>query len=158
MEPRAFIGSAAGATVYLVDDGFTDGAAAFDAGPIEPLPVAPAGADGEAVYHELRLALTHTMACTVRLTPIVEGIEKDAIDIVLEAQAARTERIFELALSEGFIDPMSGVEEMRTALRGAWFTVRVETVGGVAAGDLIFNGIVVTTEVVSESRSAENAA
>jgi hypothetical protein len=111
-------------------------------------PVAPAGADGECLFTELWLAIEHTMAVTLRVTPIVDDVALPSKDIVLGAQATRTKVSQELSLEV----TTNGHTHFK---RGRFFAVRIETrsggAPGLATGDLIFEHATLCYEVVRES-------
>lgn len=126
-------------------------------------PVAPAGASGECVFLTAYITLTHSMACEVRITPVVDFVPLDGtggqpderlvITLADLTAAGRLTERFEMGLSLPF--PLVGTERFRNALRGAWFQVLMEAINGLAAGDLIFEQVGLEFEVVRESLVAE---
>src|SRR5574341_267236 len=149
--PRLFLGELGGNRLLKADDGFQDASAAIVVR-AETVPVAPAGPGGEAIFSALYLVLTATMAVTIQVTPIVDGVALEMQDITLSAQTERKTTHHELGLS---IPLMEGPTEMaRFAPRGTWFQARI-VVPALAAGDLIIDGVSLEHEVVRESIAAE---
>ena len=102
------------------------------------------------------------MAVDIRLTPIVDFVAFDGtggqpderLTITLpDLTPNRLTERFEVGLKLPF--PLTGTERFTNALRGAWLQVMVEAIGGLAAGDLIFDQIEVDYEIVRESVVAE---
>ena len=154
MEPRLFFGQGGGNNLYRSDDGAaTDGGAAFDIRATTNR-VAPGGAGGEAMFAVLWLALTYSMAVTLRVTPLLDGVALESQDIALAAKSERTTQRWKLGLSVPLKDGM-GVEVGRFAARGVWFQARAETVGGLGGGDLIVEGVELEHEVLRASQKAE---
>lgn len=150
----------AGAAILQVGVGVTDRGVAY-ALLAETARVAPAGPGGEAIFTRLYLALTWSVGVTIRVTPIVDGVDEPActVELVLPTPSdGRRETdvkqvgLYRPILGRDGVTPVSSV-----ALRGTWFAARVETVGEVAVGDLIGEGFDVEAEVVSTSRATENA-
>ena len=149
------------ANVLQVSDGFQDNTADY-----VPLalsnPVAPAGASGECIFKNVYITMTHDMASTIRLTSIVDFVPLDGtggqpderLTITLpDLTPNRLTERFEMGLRLPF--PLTGTERFRNALRGAWFQLAAEAIGGLAAGDLIFDQIELDYEIVRESLVAE---
>ncbi len=161
--PTLFFGGRdAVAGVLKTNDGFKDNTVDY-AVLAKTNPVAPVGAAGECIFKNVYITLTHSMAVTVRFVPIVDFVVLDGtggqpderLSIILPdltGPGRLTER-FEMGLSLPF--PLTGAERIRNALRGAWFQLQAETVGSLAAGDLIFEQIELDYEVVRESLVAE---
>lgn len=154
MIPHTVLGARSGSGVYLVDSGFRDGVATFSL-LAESLPLAPGGLRGEALFEHLTIALEHTMATTLNVTPIVDGTEYSTIPITLTAETERARKTFDLTLSRG-IDDASGTESFRMPLRGTWIVLRFEA--DVADGDLVLERVELDVTVVDEAREDENAA
>lgn len=157
MRPRAFIGSAEDGAIYAMDEGSADGASAYNARG-QTNPIAPSGADMDSSFDRVYVTLTWSMDATVRCTPIVDGtlVTAAQFDITLTGSplGERQSRVFERALFKPFMQ--DGVEQYREGLRGTWFALRLETVGGVADGELIFDEVTLeytpgspTKEIVS---------
>ncbi len=148
------------ASVLETNSGFQDNGA-----DIVPLaksnPVAPGGASGEVVFKNVYVTITHSMEVDVRFTPILDFVPLDGTGgqpdertvISLPALGARLTERFEIGLSVPF--PLTGPVRFRNALRGAWFQIQAEAIGGLAAGDLIFDQTEIEFEVVRESVVAE---
>lgn len=115
-------------------------------------PAAPAGPDGECSFYTLWLAVTHTMACTLRVTPIIDGVALATKDVTLTAKGSRTTEVFEVGLQL----PMGAAGV--TAPRGTWFSAKVATlVAGapaIATGDLLFDLSSLEYTVERETRAA----
>ncbi len=148
------------ASVLVTNTGFTDNGVE-----IVPLaksnPVAPGGASGEIVFKNVYVTITHSMEVDVRFTPILDFVALDGTGgqpdertiISLPPLADRLTERFEIGLSVPF--PLTGTPRFRNALRGAWFQLQAEAIGGLAAGDLIFDQTELEFEVVRESVVAE---
>lgn len=128
--------------------------------------VAPAGSSGECIFKNVYLTTTHDMGCQLRLTPILDFVPLDGtggqpderLTITLSDLTAsgRLTQRFEMGLSLPF--PLTGTERFRNAMRGAWFQLQVEVVGGLANGTVIFEQVELEFEVVRESVVAETGA
>ena len=154
MEPRLFFGQGGGNSLYRSDaSAADDGGAAFDLLAMTNR-VAPGGAGGEAIFTVLWLPLTYTMVATVRITPILDGVALDSQEVALAGKSERTTQRWKFGLSVPYKDALN-VEQGRFAARGARFQAKVETVGGLAAGHLIVEGIELEHEVVRASQKAE---
>lgn len=154
MIPHCVLGERGDGGVYLVDSGYRDGVATYGM-LAESLPIAPGGLRGEALFEHLTVALEHTMATTLNVTPIVDGTAYTAIPIALSAETSRTRKTFDLTLSRAIND--SGASEaFRMPLRGTWIVLRFEA--DVADGDLVLERVELETTVVEEAREDENAA
>lgn len=126
---------------------------------------APGGAGGEAIFTTIWIAVTYDMdAVTLRFTPILDGIAQDGtggtadirqtLALVGTPGTRRTER-FEFGFSLPFNDGVS-TDAIRTAMRGTWFQLLVDTVGGLGPnGDLIIEQPEIEFEVVRESEQAQ---
>lgn len=150
------------ANVLQTSDGFQDNGADYVPS-LRTNPVAPAGSAGECIFSNAYVTITHSMAVDVRITPIVDFVALDGtggqpderLTITLPdltATGRETDR-YEMGLSLPF--PLTGPERFRNALRGAWFQLLIEGIGGLAAGDLIFESVELEHEVVRESVVAE---
>lgn len=154
---RKGAGGAARPLLFRLDVGSTDDGAAVVL-LAEPSAAAPAGTQGECVFSALHLTLTWTMATTVVVVPILDGVERDAAERVSIALTApgggrRQTRTFEIAL--GFTGRRGdGTPYGRFAYRGTWFSFRLWTPSGLNEGDLIVDRAVLKGEVVRESRAA----
>lgn len=123
---------------------------------------APAGIGGEAIFVNLRLALFRDNAedMVLEVTPVVDGVERDVIELALPGVAAPARSIHELGLAEYY--PSALDPQIATALRGAWFQVEIRSLGppesiGVVDGQLVFEGLELEYEIVEEGRQAANA-
>lgn len=162
--PRTYLGMADSAEIWRTNEGYKDGASSDGGDPpvytggtdyaarATGLKLAPAGADKESIFAALWLVVTHTMAVNVRLTPIVDGVEWDGsgdtsderITLTLAAKTKRTTEKFLIPLSVPLL--IAAIEQGRNAQRGTWFQVRVQTVGSLAEGDLIFEANILEFE------------
>lgn len=153
MQPIAYVGSAEGGGIYALDEGYSDHLQDIHA-VAQASPLAPGGSDADCGFDRLFIVLTWSMPATVRCTPIVDKVDIAAavFDIELPAVAAGTRRshVFERMLRMPFL--VDGVESYRHAPRGTWFALRMETVGGLADGDLIFDEVVLEYDVLSPTK------
>lgn len=144
-----FFGEANGNRLFQADSGHQDVDQAI-AVLAESDPISPAGPGGESVFYGLTCVFLHTMAVTIVVTPIVDGVELETQDIVLTSKATRTREQIELGLSIPIMDVEEPpVEQGRCAPRGTWFQVRL-SIAAIATGDLIVEGVALEHEVVAE--------
>lgn len=155
--PRVYLGLAESGAVWRVNEGYLDGPTSDGGDPpvytggvvysvrAVSARVAPSGPRRESVFAQLELIVTYSMASVIRITPILDGVAYDgsgdttdeSVDIELEAQDARVTQKFLIELVVPII--VSAVRRGVNAMRGTWFQAKVETVGDLAAGDLIFD-------------------
>lgn len=145
-EPQASVGTgplkvivgAAGDSLYIDGIGAEDGAAPYVAR-LEYDPIAPAGVGGDALFTRAVVVLTNTAGATVRVTPILDGeaLTDEAVDLVLAARERPRTARYEIMLTRP-LDDAGGIEQGRAALRGTWLSMRLETVGMLSCGILIF--------------------
>lgn len=170
--PTMFLGRAdTRADIWVWATGVEDGAGVggSPAGdPITPLAKTvrffPAGFQGEAIFTQFWIGFTSDMdALTVRFTPIVDDVVYDGTlgnpdlrQTVAIAETPGTRRTFkfEFALYKPFDDGVDA-DAVRTALRGSWFQLLVDTVGGLGVGDFIIDAPEIEFEIVRESTAAE---
>lgn len=135
MIPRTYLGQDGGAGIYELDRGHQDAGAAYEI-LAESRPLAAAGPDADCLIDRLYVALTFNMCVTLRVTPIVDEVDQESFDITCAVAPGerRRSRVFERELT---------VERngYRTGLRGTWFSVRIESIGGLGAGDLILDAV-----------------
>lgn len=163
IEHRTFFGRGASGQLFRLGSAATDNGSAVVAR-WETRRIAPAGIGGEAIFTALFPVVVYTGACTVRFTPIVDGRVYDGTDgenatvVVVLAQPAggrRTVYRGDLGLSRPYI--RDGQVQFRSALRGTWFSLRVDVtdaVGNDSSGNLgvlFFEGVDVEYEVVGRS-------
>lgn len=117
---------------------------------------APAGPGGEAIAHNLYVALTRLNPSSLDLvvTPLVDGEELEADTFTLEGVASPVTEVLEVPLSVAHTDD-EGEELLRTAPRGTWFAARLETDG--PDGLLVLEGVALEQEIVRESEEAVDA-
>lgn len=153
MIPRAYVGSASDGKIFLLDEGHQDDGQAVDI-LAQSNPLAPGGADGDCTFDRVFITLTWSMNATLRFTPLVDEVEKtdSTFDIVLTSTPteARKSKVFERTLREPF--KRAGVEKYKKALRGTWFSMKIETIGGIGAGDLILDEILLEHEIVNATK------
>jgi hypothetical protein len=110
----------------------------------------PAGAQGEAIFTDCFLTLTWTTATTIRMTPILDGKPYDGTNgtsderfvFTLDAQTTRKTQTFDLPLTVPLTDSLDTTSEIgRLAMRGQRIAIRLEVVGYLGDGDLIFDGV-----------------
>ena len=149
--PLLFLGSAAGGVLLEADQGTGDNAAAFNL-LARTNRVAPAGVGGECIFTALYLAISHTEAATLRVTPILDGVALEPTDIALPLVAARTLTAHDVGISIPYT--VAAVEAARFAARGTWLQVQVETLAAAPGdfGDLIIESVEVEYEVVRETK------
>lgn len=116
--------------------------------------VAPGGVGGECIFTSLFVVTRHfTTNCTWWLTPIVDGValEQQRIDLVGAATTTGIRTSHQLGLSLAYV--RSAVEILRTAPRGTWFELLVETkASSVALGKQMIESVYVEHEVVRETQ------
>jgi hypothetical protein len=151
--PRLFFGESGGNGLLQVDDGFTDDGVAIVL-VAETVPAAPAGVGGDARFIALYFVVTHTMAVTLRVTPVLDGvaIDAEAKDIVLAAETDRVSVPVKVPLSIGALRA-DLTEWGRFGMRGTWFAARITTPNGLAAGGLIVDGFELEHEVLRETKA-----
>lgn len=146
MEPILVLGQRAGAKLLRADKGFTDDGTAIVV-LAETEPVAPAGVTRDCLFDSVYLTVTWTMGVTLRLTPILDGelMSEEAVDLNLEEQFAgdtegkRRFQPFVMRLNQ---DAFEGERLVgREGMRGTWFALRIASVGGIARGTLIVDGV-----------------
>lgn len=118
----------------------------------------PAGMGNEAIFPVCWLMLSWTMAVTVRVTPILDGVVYDGtgdttderLTFAVTAQTDRKTQTFEIPLTRPLLDSVDGVTEIgRLAMRGERIRLRVETTGALGTtGDLIVEGCLLEHEAV----------
>lgn len=148
---RVFLG-AVGSGLYLADRTGADAAATY-ALRISPREATPAGVHGECVFLQLSLLLgrDNRELLFMRLTPVVDGVAKAAIDIPLEAVDAPTWHVVQIALGEDYV--VGGQTVGRYDLRGTAFTYVLESVGALPDdANLLIDPPVLEYEVVTPSR------
>lgn len=150
-----FLGESGGGRLLQADQGSHDDGVPVYAR-LETVAAGP-GVGGEAIFPALYLALTHDVDATIDITPILSGMNDDGtpFERELEVQqilvAATAERMtvqHQLGLSEPYL--VDGEEMGRWAPRGNQFRARVVALVH-SQGDLVFEGIGVEMEVVTES-------
>lgn len=170
--PTLFIGRRdTSADVWQWNLGETDGAgpAGVPAGDAV-MPLArtvrffPAGFQGEAVFTQFWIGVSTDMdALTLRFTPIVDDVVYDGTlgnpDLRQQVAIAETPGTlrtfkFEFALYLPYDDGVDA-DALRTALRGSWFQLLIDTIGGLGIGDLFIDQPEIEFEVVRESTQAE---
>ena len=165
--PVLFLGrdGTTAAEVFETNSGFEDGfnGGAGDAISIKgrTVRIAPAGVSGECLFTTFWVMVEHTMAVTLRFTPILDDVVYDGTGgnpdlrqtVALGSLAVRTVETFEFALSLPYDD--GGGEQIRTALRGTWFQLEVDSSTALATGDLILHQTELEFEVVRETQQAE---
>lgn len=167
--PEVYFGLGGGSALWRVNEGYRDGPTSDGADPpvytggtaysalLASCRIAPAGPRNNTVFPLLLLIVTHTMAVTVRMTPILDGVAYDGTGgttderrtIALVAKDDLTVEKFLLPLEIPLM--VDAVERGRYAMRGTWFQAKVETVGALAAGTLIFEANVLDYEPAEDS-------
>ena len=149
--PRAMIGSATDGRIILLNEGHQD-----DGEPI-PLrvtgnPCAPGGAANECYFHRVYVTVTHTARIHLRCTPIInrEHVPEAAFDIELPPTPERRSYTHEEDL--GAVSAYGNYVE---GLRGRWFQLEINSVGGVHSGDTIIDQVALDYLPVSPTRPTE---
>lgn len=160
MDPRVFFGRGGSGELLEYGVGMTDQGEPIVA-QARTSRLAAAGPGGEALFTGVDLVLTHTLAGTVEVIPVVDGIlrpEAAPAPIELEATGGlRVTRRFNMGLSVPHLH--EDVEIFRTGLFGIWFQILVRTSGELTDGtDLIFEGCNVEVEEIEPSDRRERQA
>ncbi len=116
--------------------------------------LAPAGVGGECIFTNLYLVVTHsgTSAYTLVVTPILDNDELTQISITIPGVAKpAVAEVFEIGLAQTYAAGQTH------ALRGVWFSFKVEGDGTLPDGDLIIEGASLEYEIVRETQAAQNA-
>jgi hypothetical protein len=118
---------------------------------------APAGIGGEAIFTNVYLTLFRSNAddLVLELTPIVDDVEQEPIEITRPAVAAPTREVLEIGLAVYYPSPAD--PQIATAMRGTWFQASLRSVGVLPAGRLIIEGWEFEHELVTEGKAAVNA-
>lgn len=156
MRPRLFFGSGAG-KLLLAGSGHQDDGADYDI-LAQSRELAPAGTGGEAVFRRLYVTFTYQLEAdlVVRLTPILDTAELEAVDVTLAATAAEARRTIPLSLMQGWSD--GGEEKLRYTPEGEAMAVRVETPLGLVDGTLALDRVEVDWDPIVDTRDQENEA
>jgi len=164
-----FYGQSGGPNIYLADTGARDGGVRF--GLIaKSNPLAPGGFGSECVFTGCYVAIRHTMAVTVRLTPFIDGMELTdcRTSIALPAHASPQRQVIEVGWFQNLRDPLdTSVVVARVFPRGAYAQLLIETFTddgagglrpGLETGEFVVETAELEYEVVRETRSAEPVA
>lgn len=145
----------AGGTLYRGNVGQTDAGAAVTSR-TQTRETAPAGPGGEAIAHNLYVAVTRSNAAALDLvvTPLVDGEELEADTFTLEGVVSPVTEVLEVPLSVPHTND-DGDELLRTAPRGTWFAARLEAAG--PNGLLVLEGVALEQEIVRESEEEVDA-
>lgn len=116
-----------------------------------------AGIGGEAIFRNVYLALFRSNSDTLQLsvTPVVDGVEYEAIIIDLEAVANPTRETLEVGLA--VLYPSVANPQIATALRGEKFALEIRSVGTIPPGRFKIEGMELEWDVVTEGKEAVNA-
>lgn len=158
---RSYYGQAAGNKIFLGDTGLDDDGIAFYVVGYSRV-VSPAGSDGVAVFRSYLLSVTHTVATTLRVTPIVDGVAFDGTNgttderfsITLVAQSRLKTETFVIPLFRGLADTVDpSIQVGRFYMRGSRFQVKVESTAVLSDGtDLFFDDGTLEFEPVLDTR------
>lgn len=157
LTPEIFVGKASEPALLQVGDSYLDDGVKYEL-IARTRRVALAGAGGEAIYTSLYMATTHyDQNVSLWVTPFVDGVALAAqrIDLIGVPGSKGESKTHELGLSEPYL--VAAVEQLRTAPRGTWFEVQVETRYQSAAltpAKQVVDGIEVEHEIVRESMVA----
>ena len=146
--PRALIGSATDGRIMLLSEGHEDIGAPVDIRATTN-PLAPAGAAMDCSFDRVYVTTTRTARVHLRCTPIVDGehVTTGAFDIELPQAVRRQSHTHEQVLTK-----QSEHGDYKEGLRGRWFQLEIDSVGGVFAGDLILDEVAVEWEPLSPTR------
>jgi hypothetical protein len=158
--PRLFYGRRLGVALLQSETTVADDGQAYDL-LLRSDRIVPAGFGGEAIFPVLYLATTHYAAnVTLFVTPYVDSVALDTQQVVLVGVPGSSgeHRVHELALHQPFL--VDGIERLRTAPRGTFFQVKVETRAGLGSpiGLVEIDLIDVEVEVVREGDTAGEVA
>lgn len=159
---KTFYGQSGGPKVYEGRLGYQDDTLGFDLY-TKTRPVQPGGVAGEAVFSAFFLAVTWTMAVTLRVTPIVDGVAYDGtngttderVSFDLDAQTSRTSRTFLLPMMRRLLDTVDPeVTVSRFFFRGTRIQALIESVDGIGDGTLILDRLDVEAQPVTDTKTA----
>jgi len=122
---------------------------------------APAGIGGEAVFKNVYLSIfrDNTEDVLLEITPIIDEVEQDPIDLTLVGIASAARSVYELGLAVYY--PSTADPQIATAQRGTWFQLEIRSVGapesiGRVDGRIVMEGLELEYEVEREGRQASN--
>lgn len=162
MNADLFLGTTGG-------DLFASGTSASDDGTpvqvwLQAREVAPAQFDGECVPILVHVTTYHTGACTLRMTPQVDGVLYDGTDgvdarVTVSLPQPSTIQPLRTKHTLGISIPVvvDAVEQFRTGIRGTWIGCVLETVGAMAPrndgamGEIDFHGMSIEVELEQSS-------
>ena len=146
--------SVPGGQVLRAGAGRTDAGAPIVAR-IQPRPLA-VGIGREASWGPLWLVVRHSMACRLTVTPILDGVALEDIAVTHELAAPPAPR--DVPLKVHLSRPDDPAQPWsRQALRGVWFSVRVE-LEALEDGDVLAaGGLEVEVRPLGWARGAINA-
>jgi hypothetical protein len=116
--------------------------------------LAPAGAGGECIFTMLYLTTRHyTSSVSINVTPIVDNVTLATQTIALTGAASTTgnRQTHELVLSLPYV--RASVEQLRTAPRGTWIELLIESSG--TSAKQIVESAEIEYEVVRETQAGE---
>lgn len=124
---------------------------------------APAGIGGEAIFLNVRLSVfrDNDEDMILELTPIVDDVDQDVIELELVGIAAPARSIHEVGLATYY--PSAADPQIANALRGTTFQLEIRTRGAGESlaeaidGRLVFEGLELEYDIVEEGRQAANA-
>lgn len=117
---------------------------------------APGGIGGEAIFTNVYLTLQrdNTETLTLHLTPIVDGVELDSIELELAGVAGPVRAVHEIGLAIPY--PSVADPQLFYAMRGEWIQLQLETVAALPDGRIVVDGVELEVEVVTEGKDASN--
>lgn len=153
--PILFVGSRSG-TLLRVGVGYQDGSSVYNL-LARSERVAPAGQNAECIFTRLAVATRHyTSNVTFWVTPYVDNVALATQQITLTGAATTTgiRQSHQLGLTLPYI--RSAVEITRTAPRGTWFELLVETqYASAIAGKQIIESVELEYEPVRGTHQSE---
>lgn len=159
---QVFYGQMGGPNLYQANTGYTDGGQPI-AVRFLTAPFSPAGEAGEALFRSVTLTVSGTMACTLRVTPSVDGVAVPGAQYLLGVAGAPTwtTQTFEMGLARQVTDPVDPSVVLATlGVRGNALSLLIEVlagspaVPGLAAGELLLESPSLVFQKVRGRRAA----
>ena len=143
--PRLLLGSARNGRILLVGETHQDAGQPVDIRATTN-PLAPAGANRDCSFDRVYVTITRSAQVHLRCTPIIdfEHITGGMFDIELPRPPLRRSTVTERVLRR--LSPFGPYLE---GLRGRWFQLEIESVGGIFEGELILDQVDLEWEALS---------
>lgn len=119
--------------------------------------VAPAGAQGEAVFRALHVTVETGTDVDFTFTPIVDGTEDTNAQVTHEHRPSdKTRDTIEVAMAKDVTDSQ-GSPVAKVGLRGSWFGVKIEATDVLGSGNKVnLEGVELEVEIVREQAGSVN--